>query len=139
MQEKIGVDILVLDSTKKKVLAGKRKNAYMQGFYGLPGGRVNKTETLIFTVKRELLEETALIADKITYLGVVRDVQEHGTFIHFVFVVESYSGVLKNAEPDKCEGWEWYDIFHFPDNSIPGHIMAIELYKNPEEQYKELL
>lgn len=138
MPEKIGVAIIVLDKTNKRFLAGKRKNAYKAGMYGLPGGRVEMTETLIETVIRELYEETHLTAEKINYLGVVREIQEEGTFIHFIFHCVKYEGVPENAEPDKCEGWEWYDLKNMPVNMLPGHGEATEIFQHPEIPLHEI-
>ncbi|HSX09701.1 MAG TPA: NUDIX domain-containing protein [Candidatus Saccharimonadales bacterium] len=130
--EKIGVIIIVLDEHKQKLLLGKRKNAYKAGYFGLPGGRIELEESLQEAVKRELLEETNLVAEHVTYLGVVRELQETYNFIHFVFLCESYSGELKNNEPDKCEGWEWHLPNELPEDILPGHLAGITIFKNPD-------
>jgi 8-oxo-dGTP diphosphatase len=140
MPEKIGVVIIVLDETKQNILLGKRKNAYMSGFYGVPGGRIELKEPIEETVKRELKEESNLIAKKVKYLGVVRELQRTYNFIHFVFLCETYSGDLNNTEPDKCEGWEWHPLDSIPENILPGHKAGIDIFKNPDKQtLRELL
>jgi 8-oxo-dGTP diphosphatase len=133
MQEKIGVVIIVLDETKQHILLGKRKNAYMAGSYGVPGGRIELKEPIEETVKRELKEESNLVAEKVKYLGVVREQQVTYNFIHFIFLCEVYYGDLKNNEPDKCEGWEWHPLDSIPKNILPGHKAGINIFKSAEK------
>ncbi len=124
MHEHIGVAIIVFDKTKRKILLGKRKNAYKAGLYGLPGGRVELEESIEQTVRRELKEETNLEDQQITYLGVVRELQITYNFIHF-------DGEVVNQEPEKCEGWEWFKLDKIPEKILPAHLAAIDLFRNP--------
>ena len=62
MEESIGVPVIILDKTKKKILLGVRKNCYGAGAYGLPGGRLESNEPLEACAKRELLEEAGITA-----------------------------------------------------------------------------
>ncbi len=98
----------------------------------MPGGRLELKETLIESAKRELKEETGLDAEQLTYIGVVRDLQESYNFIHFAYFCTSYSGTLETTEPEKCEGWEWHSLSSLPQDILPGHLAAINLYKYPE-------
>lgn len=139
MQEHIGVVILLLDETKQKLLLGKRKNAYKSGYYGLPGGRIEIEEPFEQAVKRELKEETNLKVINLYYLGVVRELQKTYNFLHFVFLCESYSGNIMNAEPEKCEGWEWISIDKLPVKMLAGHKAAINLFKKTGHSLLELL
>lgn len=72
-QQSIGV-CAILFNTAGEVLAGKRKNSYKAGLYGLPGGRVEVNEPLVAAIKREVWEETGLNFDEnsFTYVGVIR-------------------------------------------------------------------
>lgn len=126
----IGVCVIVLDESKHNVLLGKRKNAYLAGSYGLPGGRVNITEPLVECAVRELREETGLQAKLLEYAGVVRELQKGYNFIHFVYVCKSYSGSLETKEPHKCEKWRWYSENSLPKNILPGHKAALKLLLN---------
>jgi ADP-ribose pyrophosphatase YjhB (NUDIX family) len=116
-------------------MLGKRKNSYKSGYYGLPGGRVELNEKLVDCAKRELLEETGLTARSIKYIGVIRDLQpEEYTFTHFAFLCKEYRGEPKVTEPDKCQGWEWFDLTKIPDKTLIGHKSAIEIYLNPGKE-----
>jgi len=126
--ENFGVCIITLNN-EGKVLLGERKNSYKAGFFGMPGGRVEREEPLIDACKREMMEETGLVIDDIRFVGVVREKQEGYTFIHFGFTVEGISQTPQNIEPDKCLGWEWMDIDNLPEKILPGHKGIIDMYR----------
>lgn len=135
--EPIGA-FVILRNDKNQLLLGKRKNAYKSGHYGFPGGRTEMLEPFTETVIRELQEELGIEAQESKYIGVIREFQETHNFIHFVFVCTKWSGDIKNMEPDKCEGWQWYDPNTLPTPLLPAHQAALELLKNPERALIDL-
>lgn len=135
-EQTIGTAVIVVDGSK--VLLGKRKNSYKSGSYGAPGGRVEGTEKIIDCATRELFEETGIKSDKIEYVGVVRDMQEGYSFMHFGFIYRLNGETPKLTEPEKCEGWEWFEINDIPENTLVGHIGVIDMIKNPDTpRYRE--
>lgn len=137
MSENIGVIIVV--KKENKILLGKRLGGYMEGMYGLPGGRVETDEKLEEGAARELFEETNLESNDFTFIGVARENQQNYSFIHFGFLAENITGELKNQEVEKCEGWEWLEVNNLPANILPGHLAIIEMYINPSlANYKDL-
>ena len=136
--EHIGVCVIVLDKDKTQVLLGKRLNSYKAGTLGLPGGRIELEEPLEECGKRELLEETSLQGKNLQYVGVVRELQKGYNFIHFVFSCNEYEGLPQTVEPEKCEGWNWYPLDSLPENILPGHKAALDLYLH-KTTVKELL
>ncbi len=63
-------DCLVFTEQKDKIVLIKRKNPPFENKWALPGGFVNPDEKGIDACKRELFEETNIIADKLFLLGV---------------------------------------------------------------------
>lgn len=138
-QEMIGVGIIVLND-KNQILMGERKNAYGAGLFGMPGGRIELKEPLVKAVKRELLEETGLIVKSCEYIGVARELQKGGNFIHFGFVVKNIYGVPQNLEPDKCIKWEWFNLDEVPGQMLPGHKATLDMYLNPKTpRYRDVV
>lgn len=130
-REPIGACALLFNSDTA-VLLGERKNAYKAGTLGLPGGHVEPDETVLACIIREVLEETGiqLTQDALTYQGVVREKQEHGTYIHFVFSASVGAAVPQLCEPDKCAGWEWYKLNTLdPKKVLPGHWGALNVFR----------
>lgn len=135
--EHLGAFVIVIKDNQ--VLLGKRKNSYKSGIYGCPGGRLELTESLENCAKRELEEECGVKAVNLTYLGVVRELQDDYNFIHFGFVCTEWQGEIKVVEPDKCEGWDFYSKSKLPNNILPAHIEGIKLLDKPNSQYVEIL
>jgi len=135
----IGAFIIVFNKNNE-VLLGKRLNCYKAGSYGFPGGRLELKESMNECAVRELAEETGLQANSLSYLGVIRTLQEEFNFIHFVYVCKNYNGILTLKEPDKCESWKWFSIRKLPEPLLPAHKAAAEMLDNPQkETFKDLL
>jgi 8-oxo-dGTP diphosphatase len=129
-QEPIGVPILVLNQ-EGKILMAERIKVYGSGLYGMPGGHVELSELAEEAAKRELLEETGLVAEEMEFVGVVRELQKESyNFIHFGFLVKKYHGELKNVEPNKSKDWEWISLDKLPENILPGHKAVLDMFKN---------
>ncbi len=115
-----------------KILLGKRKNSYREGFFGAPGGRMEITEKTIDALKRELLEGINIHISSQSFVGIVRENQGDYSFIHIGFLVSEFEGDIKNNEPEKCESWEWYDLDKLPSDILPGHKALIEMIIDPQ-------
>jgi len=135
--EHLGVFVILIQ--KRKVLLGKRKNAYKSGFFGFPGGRLELSESLVDSAKRELLEETGVEAIDLKYLGVIRELQDGYNFIHFGFACDNYRGEIKTMEADKCEGWEFFSLNEIPFNTLPAHIAGTKLLNSHSSTYIDLI
>ena len=134
----VGVCILVIDKSGRKILLGKKIGGYGNGMYGIPGGNLELGESLTDCAKRELGEETGLKDRKLKYLGVVREIEKNGdSYFHFVFICKDYKGSPKLQEPEECEGWDWYPLNNLPPNIMLGHKVAIEIYQNPQVSFRE--
>jgi len=94
----------------------------------MPGGRVYVGEPLIKSAERELFEETSLQSSSFEFIGTIRENQGDYDFIHFAYLCNDYEGDPIVTEPDKCEKWEWVGLKSLPENILPGHKLAIELY-----------
>lgn len=138
MQEQNIGTCVVLCNSEGKVLLGKRKNAYKAGSFGLPGGRIELNEQMSDAVHREVLEETGIELKHVDYVGAVRENQGKYDFIHFVFAANIGMDEPRLCEPEKCEGWKWFDLEKdFTDSGefteghiLPGHAAGIELFIN---------
>lgn len=111
----------------EEVLLAKRKNAYGEGLYGLPGGRVASKESLEHCMARELSEEVGVTPIDYRLLGIVKEWQKSYFFLHFVYLCTKWSGQVTTLEPQKSQDWQWYSIESLPKNILPGHKSGIAM------------
>ena len=122
---RVGVASMVIKGGK--VLLGKRRGSHGAGSWGTPGGHLEYGETVEGCAKRELFEETGLIAKSMTCGPYTNDIftpsGKHYITL-FVFVTD-FEGTLTCCEPKKCEGWKWFMVEEFPSpllTSLAGFI-----------------
>lgn len=115
---RVGVGVVVIKD--RKVLLGKRKNAHGAGEWSFAGGHLEFGEDVEECALRELAEETGLKALSIQMGPWVNNIIEENKHYVTLFVfVDQFEGDLQLLEPDKCEGWEWFDR-----NSLPSPLFT---------------
>jgi 8-oxo-dGTP diphosphatase len=109
----VGVGALVLRGGK--VLLGKRLGAHGEGFYAPPGGHIEGGESIAEAARREVMEECGLeITDiRLVSVGSYRWGQD-SYYVDVDIVCSACSGEPLNLEPDRCAGWDWYDLNNPP-------------------------
>lgn len=120
-----------------KVLMGKRKGSHGAGSWSLPGGHVDFGETPSTTVSREVMEETGLEVGAITRCtdfpyGHRLFPEDNKQYITLFFNAEYIGGEPVNAEPDKCEGWDWFSLDSLPSplfGALDDEMMIEEIRK----------
>lgn len=104
------VDCVVVDPARG-VLMVRRKNPPFKGEYALPGGFVDIGETVEDAAKRELLEETSIVAKTLTLVGVYskpdRDPRGHNCSIAFLVPAENQDA----KAGDDAEAVAWIKNF----------------------------
>lgn len=131
---KVGVGVMIFK--EGKVLLGKRKNAHGEGQYAFPGGHFEYMETFEECCRREVREETGLEIDNIKFqlVGNIKDyAPKH--YVQVSFTADWKSGEPEVVEPDKCEGWEWYDLNDLPLNIMLTSKLSMESYKTGQNYF----
>ena len=108
------VDCVAIDGNGR-VLLIKRGNPPFQGHYALPGGFVDVGETVEDACRRELLEETGVVAKKLTLIGVYsdpgRDPRGHTASVAFLARVKGTATAGDDAAAvEWVETWRRLDI-----------------------------
>jgi 8-oxo-dGTP diphosphatase len=113
-QTKAGMGILVMRAGR--VLLGRRRGSHGAGYYAAPGGHLEYGESFAATARREVCEETGLEITDLRLLSVGNYLFE-GTrhYVDIDFVCEAPHGEPQLREPEKCEGWAWYDPDELPE------------------------
>lgn len=125
---KVGIGVLIFRDGK--VLLGKRKGAHAAGVYGGPGGHLEYLESFAECAKREAREEAGIEIDNIRFLCLT-NFKDYAPkhYVDIGLAAEWVAGEPKILEPEKCEGWGWYDL-----DELPMPLFGVD--KNYFESYK---
>ena len=110
----VGVGVIVIKGNK--VLLGKRKNAHGEGSWCFPGGNLEFGEELEECAVREVLEEAGIKIRDIRFGTFTNDIfEKEGKHYVTLFLISNYAyGELVVKEPEKCEGWDWFEWKNLP-------------------------
>ncbi|KAK9054192.1 hypothetical protein SSX86_025270 [Deinandra increscens subsp. villosa] len=112
----VGVAVFILKDNK--ILFGRRRSLYVAAnTYGLPAGHLELGETYEECAAREVKEETGLDIKNIELLT-TNILYHNATHLHITYLRAHLSypnQTPQNIEPDKCEGWEWYNLNNLPE------------------------
>ena len=123
LEPKVGIAVVITKVIDGKchLLAGRRKGSHGAGKLAFPGGHLEFGETWANCVHRELAEECGKDF-KVEVLQssdnnplqqelfITNDIIEGKHYITIYMLAEYVSGELVNAEPHKCEKWEWLTL-----------------------------
>lgn len=112
-QARIGVGVIIFRDSQ--ILLGERRNTHGENTFATPGGHLEWFETPSDCAKREVLEETGLELIHLREGPWTNDIfsSEKKHYIT-VFMLAQAIGEAKLKEPDKCLGWQWFDINNLP-------------------------
>jgi len=114
------------------ILLGSRKSSHGAGEFAGPGGHLEVGESIETCALRELAEEAGPdIRVKnmrfLCFINLKRYLPKHYAHIHMV--ADWASGDPKVMEPDKQDGWDWYDLDDLPQPLFAAMPEVIEAYK----------
>ena len=123
----------ILRKDNKILLMRRFNTGYKDGFLTLPAGHIERDELPKETMLRELKEETGLICDFESIIGVyaMHRISDSGrTYVDYYFKISKYDGDPENKESKKCDHIDWYDIEDIPENTLPHIKTALNHIKN---------
>lgn len=115
-QPQVGVGVIIV--RHGLVLLGQRTGSHGAGTWALPGGHLEFSESIASCARRETLEETGLVLDRILPAPYTNDVM-HEARKHYVtcFVEATITDgqTPQIMEPEKCLSWHWCDWATLPE------------------------
>jgi len=118
----------------------RSNTTWMNGFYGLPSGKVEKKENYLNAAIREAKEEIGIDIDKadLEHALTMHRQEESGNrdnmWVDMFFEVKKWQGEPINAEPNVHGELVWLDPAKLPKNVVPSvkyalkHIEAGQTY-----------
>ncbi|MGI6635131.1 MAG: NUDIX hydrolase [Christensenellales bacterium] len=133
----VGASVIVVDSDNRILLQQRRDNRC----WGYAGGSVELYERVEDAARRELKEETGLIAHSLTLYGVFsgpesRYVYPNGdevSTIDIVYVCREYSGTLMEQE-EEVLALQFFAPDQLPENLSPPVARVIRQFANERLQ-----
>jgi ADP-ribose pyrophosphatase YjhB (NUDIX family) len=106
-----------------RLLLVRRANPPGQGAWSVPGGRVEAGESLEDAVRRELAEETSLVARRVQFLGWVERITVDHHFVILDFAVDVDQAASARAGDDASE-LAWVPLADVPhrDGVVDGLV-----------------
>ena len=103
--ENVELTVLCLITDGKRMLLQNREKEDWRG-YTLPGGHVEKGESFVDAVIREMKEETGLDIEAPRLVGVKQFPIPGGRYVVLLFKTDRFSGTLTSSEEGRME---WID------------------------------
>lgn len=102
-------------------------------------------EDVELAARRELLEETGLIAGNMELFGVFSGDAEHYTYpngdevsiVDIVFLCKEYDGQLKRQE-EEVESLAFFDAANIPENIMPPNLPALREWVKRKQRLTDL-
>ncbi len=119
----LGVRAIVLNKNNEILLV---KHSYEAGWF-LPGGKVDRNESIQAAIKRELIEETGVcvVGEPKLFAFYINNILG-ATDYPFVFVVDEYYKIDANS-PEIAE-YRWYKYNELPETTSPGSQRRLKEY-----------
>lgn len=126
-----GANVILLDSKKRLLLQLRRDN----NSWGLPGGSLEMGETLEEAAKRELKEETGLLAMSLKLFNIFSGEEfyykyPHGDEVYNViatYICTEYQGVME-IEESEVQDLRFFDFNDLPSNISPPELPIIRTF-----------
>lgn len=125
---RVGIGVMVVKDGN--VLLGKRKASHGAGEYSWPGGHMEYMESFEECARREVREETGIEIQNVRFLRLL-NLKSYAPkhYVDIGMVADWKCGEPQVREPNKIDGWNWYDMENLPSPVFASLPTYIEAYK----------
>lgn len=118
---------LLIRKDGKLAFVLRSNTTWMNGYYGMPSGKIEAGECFSVGAAREGLEETGItVAPQNLRFAHVMHRMEGDDWVDVYFDVLDYEGEVYNAEPHVHSELAWLDSANLPENVIPSVKFALQ-------------
>ena len=119
--ENVELTVLCLIHQKDRYLLQNRLKEDWKGFT-LPGGHIEKEESIVDAVIREMKEETGLVIRNPKLCGVKQFPIENGRYIVFLFRTDEFSGEVASSEEGEMV---WVEKSELPKMNTVNDLLPL--------------
>jgi 8-oxo-dGTP pyrophosphatase MutT (NUDIX family) len=135
----VGANVILLNE-KNEILMQQRTDNHT---WGLAGGAIEPGERLEEAAKRELLEETGLIAKQLTFFNIFSGEEfyynyPHGDEVYNVitsYICGDYEGDLK-VDEHEVRALQFFPLDEIPSNINPVEIPIIQKFLSSQKEHQ---
>ena len=113
----------IFDDSGRVLLLRRANTGFLDGYYTLPGGHVDKGEAVADAAAREVAEEVGIEVLEIDPVIVM----PYRDGVDFLFEAKRWQGDANIGEPDSCDDLVWAVTEELPDPTAPFVEKALEL------------
>lgn len=117
-----GVAVLALTAERKLILTTQHLLGALEPVYVLPGGVVHKGESLEEAAKRELLEETGYVAERLEPLFRYNNMPAFSRGWVHLFLAENVTPIPHTPDPNEISGIEILDLTQAMEMAMRGEL-----------------
>jgi 8-oxo-dGTP pyrophosphatase MutT (NUDIX family) len=109
----------------------RANTGYMDGFWAVPAGHVERGESALTAAVRETREEVGVEIDPADLIPVTTLHRTGGNGdpiderVDFFFTTTRWSGEPRVMEPDKAAGLDWFPVDQLPDPVVPHEARVL--------------
>ena len=131
---KHGVGVHLILIRDDHVLLGQRTNTgFADGWWHVPGGRLEPNESLPEGAAREAFEEigVTIAPEDLAFAHLVHHLDADGVArMGVFFAVSRWSGEPVNSEPDKCRKLAWFRLDDLPQETVDYAVAALRAHQS---------
>jgi 8-oxo-dGTP diphosphatase len=134
LHPQVGIGVMILKHGK--VLLGMRRGSHGAGEFAFPGGHLEYMESFEDCARRETREECGIEIENVRF-QFVANIQQYAPkhYVHIGLIADWKGGEPKALEPQKCDGWGWYDLDAVPSESFAAAWLGIAAFKTGRSYY----
>jgi len=117
-----GVAVLALTRERKLILTTQHLLGALEPVYVLPGGVVHQGESLEAAAKRELLEETGYVAERLEPLFRYNNMPAFSRGWVHLFLAENVMPIPHTPDPNEVMGVELLDLAQAVEMAVRGEL-----------------
>lgn len=134
--------VILLNDKSEILLVKRATTGWMDGYYGLPSGKVENGEGFLAAAIREAKEEVGIVIAKQDLEFKVamwrhEDDDQDIEWVDMFFEATAWEQEPYNAEPEVHSEIAWFPLADLPSNTIPAVRQALEAFKQGESYFEK--